>query len=115
MGKLDGKVAVITSGSTGIGRGIGEAFLAEGAKIVFNGRDTEKGERALKEMSAGERGHFIRGDVTVREDVDAVVDGAVEKFGRIDILVNNAGGLIKTAPVAGLAADDLGVAVQREP
>ena len=112
MGKLDGKVAVITSGSTGIGRGIGEAFLAEGAKIVINGRDIEKGERALKEMSAGERGHFIRGDVTVREDVDAVVDGAVEKFGRIDILVNNAGGLIKTAPVAGLADEDWDYAVK---
>jgi 3-hydroxybutyrate dehydrogenase len=78
MGKLDGKVAVITSGSTGIGRGIGEAFLAEGAKVVINGRDAEKGARALKEMNAGERGHFIRGDVTVREDIDAVVDGAVE-------------------------------------
>src|SRR5580698_2499982 len=112
MGKLDGKVAVITSGSTGIGRGIGEAFLAEGANIVINGRDTEKGERALKEMSAGERGHFVRGDVTVREDVDAVVDGAVEKFGRIDILVNNAGGLIKTAPVAGLADEDWDYAVK---
>ena len=112
MGKLDGKVAVITSGSTGIGRGIGEAFLVEGAKIVINGRDTEKGERALKEMSAGERGHFVRGDVTVREDVDAVVDGAVEKFGRIDILVNNAGGLIKTAPVAGLADEDWDYAVK---
>jgi 3-hydroxybutyrate dehydrogenase len=112
MGKLDGKVAVITSGSTGIGRGIGEAFLAEGAQVVINGRDTEKGERALKEMSAGERGHFIRGDVTVREDVDAVVDGAVEKFGRIDILVNNAGGLIKTAPVADLADEDWDYAVK---
>src|SRR5271165_3845815 len=112
MGKLDGKVAVITSRSTGIGRGIGEAFLAEGAKIVINGRDTEKGERALKEMSAGERGHFIRGDVTVREDVDAVVDGAVEKFGRIDILVNNAGGLIKTAPVANLADEDWDYAIK---
>ena len=107
MGKLDGKVAVITSGSTGIGRGIGEAFLAEGAKIVINGRDTEKGERALKEMSAGERGHFVRGDVTVREDVDAVVDGAVERFGRIDILVNNAGGLIKTAPRRDLSAGNV--------
>jgi 3-hydroxybutyrate dehydrogenase len=66
MGKLDGKVAVITSGSTGIGRGIGEAFLAEGASIVINGRDPEKGARALKEINAGDRGHFIRGDVTVK-------------------------------------------------
>jgi NAD(P)-dependent dehydrogenase (short-subunit alcohol dehydrogenase family) len=112
MGKLDGKVAVITSGSTGIGRGIGEAFLAEGAKVVINGRDADKGERALKEMNAGERGYFIRGDVTVREDIDAVVDGTVERFGRIDILVNNAGGLIKTAPVANLADEDWDYAVR---
>ena len=112
MGKLDGKVAVITSGSTGIGRGIGAAFLAEGARVVINGRDPGKGEKALNEMNAGERGHFIRGDVTVREDVDAVVDGAVEKFGRIDILVNNAGGLIKTAPVASLADEDWDYAVK---
>jgi len=112
MGKLDGKVAVITSGSTGIGRGIGAAFLAEGARVVINGRDPGKGEKALNEMNAGERGHFIRGDVTVREDIDAVVDGAVEKFGRIDILVNNAGGLIKTAPVADLADEDWDYAVK---
>ncbi len=112
MGKLDGKVAVITSGSTGIGRGIAQAFLEEGAMVVINGRDVEKGARALKELNAGERGHFIRGDVTVREDIDAVVDGAVEKFGRIDILVNNAGGLIKTAPVASLADEDWDYAVK---
>jgi 3-hydroxybutyrate dehydrogenase len=112
MGKLDGKVAVITSGSTGIGRGIGEAFLAEGARVVINGRDTEKGARALKEMNAGERGHFIRGDVTVRGDIDKVVGGAVEHFGKIDILVNNAGGLVKTAPVADLADEDWDYAVR---
>ena len=112
MGKLDGKVAVITSGSTGIGRGIGAAFLAEGAKIVINGRDEEKGARALKEINAGDRGYFIRGDVTVREDIDAVVGGAVEKFGQIDILVNNAGGLVKTAPVANLADEDWDYAVK---
>jgi 3-hydroxybutyrate dehydrogenase/3-oxoacyl-[acyl-carrier protein] reductase len=112
MGKLDGRVAAITSGSTGIGRGIAEAFLAEGAKVVINGRDAAKGERALKEIGAGERGHFVKGDVTVREDVDKVVDGTVEKFGRIDILVNNAGGLIKTAPVADLADEDWDYAVR---
>jgi len=112
MGKLDGRVAVITSGSTGIGRGIGEAFLAEGAQVVINGRDAEKGARALKEMNAGEHGHFIKGDVTVREDIDAVVGGTVERFGRLDILVNNAGGLIKTAPVANLADEDWDYAIK---
>jgi 3-hydroxybutyrate dehydrogenase/3-oxoacyl-[acyl-carrier protein] reductase len=112
MGKLDGKVAAITSGSTGIGRGIAEAFLAEGASVVINGRNQEKGEQALKDLGAGDRGHFVQGDVTVREDVDAVIDGTVERFGHIDILVNNAGGLIKTAPVAELSDEDWDYAVR---
>jgi 3-hydroxybutyrate dehydrogenase/3-oxoacyl-[acyl-carrier protein] reductase len=112
MGKLDGRVATITSGSTGIGRGIAEAFLAEGAKVVINGRNTEKGENALKELNAGDRGHFIQGDVTVRAEVDRVIDGTVEKFGRIDILVNNAGGLLKTAPVKDLADEDWDYAIR---
>ncbi len=112
MSKLEGRVAAITSGSTGIGRAIAEAFLAEGASVVINGRDAGKGARALDEMGAGERGHFVAGDVTVREDVDAVIDGTVERFGRIDILVNNAGGLIKTAPVADLADEDWDFAVK---
>jgi 3-hydroxybutyrate dehydrogenase/3-oxoacyl-[acyl-carrier protein] reductase len=103
MGQLDGRIAAITSGSTGIGFGIAKAFLDEGASVVINGRDAEKGARALDQLGAGERGHFVRGDVTVREDVDAIIDGTVERFGRIDILVNNAGGLIETAPVADLS------------
>jgi 3-hydroxybutyrate dehydrogenase len=112
MGKLDGKVAAITSGSTGIGRGIAESFLAEGASVVINGRNQEKGEQALKDMGAGDRGHFVQGDVTVRENVDAVIDGTVDRFGRIDILVNNAGGLIKTAPVADLSDEDWDYAIR---
>ena len=112
MGKLDGRVAAITSGSTGIGRGIAEAFLAEGASVVINGRDEEKGAKALKDIDAGDRGFFVKGDVTVREDVDRIIDGTVEQFGRIDILVNNAGGLIKTAPVADLADEDWDYAVR---
>src|SRR5215475_7512919 len=112
MGQMDGRVAAITSGSTGIGHGIAKAFLAEGASIVINGRDAGKGARALEELGAGERGHFIAGDVTVRENVDAIIDGTVERFGRIDILVNNAGGLIKTAPVADLSDEDWDYAVK---
>jgi 3-hydroxybutyrate dehydrogenase/3-oxoacyl-[acyl-carrier protein] reductase len=112
MGQLDGRVAAITSGSTGIGHGIAKAFLAEGANIVINGRDAEKGRRALDAIGAGERGHFVAGDVTVREDVDAIIDGTVKRFGRIDILVNNAGGLIKTAPVADLSDEDWDYAIK---
>ena len=82
---------------------------------MINGRDAEKGARALDEISAGERGHFVAGDVTVRENVDAIIDGTVERFGRIDILVNNAGGLIKTAPVSRPVRRGLGLRHQVEP
>ena len=112
MGQMDGRVAAITSGSTGIGHGIAKAFLAEGASVVINGRNVEKGTRALDEIGAGDRGHFVAGDVTVRENVDAIIDGTVERFGRIDILVNNAGGLIKTAPVADLSDEDWDYAIK---
>ena len=89
---LDGKVAAITGGTRGIGRGIAEAFLAEGASVVVSGRSAEKGERALAEMGVGDRARFIAGDVLNQADAEAVPDAAVEAYGRIDILVNNAGG-----------------------
>ena len=101
--KLNGKVAVITGGTRGIGRGIAEAFLGEGAKVVVNGRSREKGARALAEMNAGGRAHFIAGDVREQQDVEAVVDGAIGQFGQVDILVNNAGGSSGFAPVAELS------------
>lgn len=101
--KLEGKVAAVTGGSRGIGRGIVEAFLAEGASVVLNGRSAEKGERALAELGAGERAHFMAGDVTRESTVKGLVDGAVERYGRIDVLVNNAGGSSGFAPVADMA------------
>lgn len=110
--QLDGKVALITGGSTGIGRGIAEAYLAQGAKVAINGRNADKGALALKEMDAGDNAVFLLGDVTQREDVDALVEGTVERFGAIDILVNNAGGLIATAPVADLSDEDWDYAIR---
>jgi len=101
--KLDGRTAAITGGTRGIGRGIAEAFLAEGANVVVNGRSPEKGAQALKEMGAGERALFVAGDVRVQRQAEAVVDAAVERFGGIDVLVNNAGGSSGFAPVAELS------------
>ena len=98
--RLAGRVAAITGGTRGIGRGIAEAYLAEGAQVVLSGRTVEKGERALEEMNAGDNAHFIAGDARNQADVEAFVDGAIERYGKVDILVNNAGGSSGFAPIA---------------
>ena len=92
MGKLDGRVAVITGGTRGIGRGIAEAFLEEGAKVVISGRTKEKGQQALDEMKAGDRAYFIACDVRSQVQLEQFIDESAAHFGTIDILVNNAGG-----------------------
>jgi len=92
MGELDGRVACITGGTRGIGRAIAEGFLAEGAKVIINGRTPAKGEATLADMDAGENAHFIAGDVTDQSVCEGLVDQTVEHFGKIDIMVNNAGG-----------------------
>ena len=102
MGILDGRVACITGGTRGIGRGIAEAFLDEGACVVINGRDPAKAAATIEELDAGDRVHYIAGDVCRREDCEAVVDGTVERFGRLDIAVPNAGGSSGFAPIAEL-------------
>ncbi len=100
MGILEGQVACITGGTRGIGRGIAEAFLAEGASVVINGRDPAKARATIDEIDGGERVHYIAGDVCNREDCEAIVDGTVERYGRLDIAVPNAGGSSGFAPVA---------------
>jgi 3-hydroxybutyrate dehydrogenase len=100
MGELDGRVACVTGGTRGIGLAIARSFLAEGAKVVINGRDEVKAKVTLDELDAGDAVHFIGGDIKLREDCEAVVDGTVEHFGSIDILVPNAGGGSDYAPIA---------------
>jgi NAD(P)-dependent dehydrogenase (short-subunit alcohol dehydrogenase family) len=92
QGKLDGRVAVVTGGTRGIGRAIAEAYLAEGARVVVSGRSPEKGQRALEEMDAGEGAHFIPCDVLEQSQVEHLIDESARHFGTVDILVNNAGG-----------------------
>ncbi len=107
MGVLDGQVACITGGTRGIGRGTAEAFLREGASVVINGRDPEKGAATIAEITAqfgsyGDRLHFIAGDVKQKSDCEAVVDGTVDRFSKIDVLFANAGGASGHAPVVDL-------------
>lgn len=102
--QLAGKVAAITGGTAGIGLGIAKAFHDEGATVVLNGRSPEKGEKALADIGATERGDFVAGDVREQAGVEKVVEHTVSRFGQIDIMVNNAGGAVGLGdPVASLS------------
>ncbi|WEK00703.1 MAG: glucose 1-dehydrogenase [Candidatus Sphingomonas phytovorans] len=85
-------VVLVTGALTGIGRATAEAFAREGAKVVISGRNAEAGEAAAADLrKLGAEVHFIRADVRHEEDLRALVDGTVARFGRLDIAVNNAG------------------------
>lgn len=93
MALLQGKAALITGGSRGIGRGIVERFLQEGADVAFTYvSNPEKSEALAAELAAGSgrRAIAIRSDAGDMAQAQAAVDAAVEAFGRLDVLVNNA-------------------------
>jgi NAD(P)-dependent dehydrogenase (short-subunit alcohol dehydrogenase family) len=102
-GRLQGRVAVLTQSTRSIGRGVAEAFLAEGASVVVSGRSEDKGKQALAEMGAGDRADFFPCDATMQDQVEALVDFAAERYGRLDIMVNNAGGTSGWALVGDLS------------
>lgn len=89
MLRLEGKVALIAGATSGIGARTAEIFVAEGASVVIAGRRKDRGEKLARTL--GEAASFLRTDVTVEADVKAMVDHAVDRFGRLDCLINNAG------------------------
>ena len=110
--QLEGRVAAVTGGTAGIGRGIAEAFLAEGARVALMARNREKAEQMLAELDAGDRATFIRGDATAQADVEGFVDQAVERLGRVDVLVNNAGGAGDLQPLVDLSDEAFDLAIK---
>ena len=91
--QLEGKVAVVTGGSRGIGRAIANCFVAEGADVAICARDTDGLNRAVAELKQqGTRVAGIRADVSVSGETEKFVNSAVEQLGRIDALVCNVGG-----------------------
>jgi len=73
--------------------------------VVINGRNEDKGATALAEINAGDNVHFIPGDVKKKDDCEALIQGTVDRFGRIDILFANAGGASNHAPIVDLTDD----------
>lgn len=95
QGKLDGKVAVVTGATSGIGEAIAYRFAKEGAKVVLSGRREDRGrENAQRIIDAGGDAIFVTMDVSEQDQVKRMVQTAMETYKRIDILVNNAGILV---------------------
>ena len=88
-GRLEGKVAIITGATSGIGEATAKRFAAEGARLVLAGRTVDKGEALAAAL--GKAAVFQRADVMREADIAALVDTAVARFGRLDCLFNNAG------------------------
>jgi NAD(P)-dependent dehydrogenase (short-subunit alcohol dehydrogenase family) len=90
--RLAGKVALITGGSSGIGRATALLFAREGAAVVVTGRDEERGRGVVREIEEqGGHARFVRADVTLAEDCRRSVAETLDAFGRLDVLFNNAG------------------------
>jgi NAD(P)-dependent dehydrogenase (short-subunit alcohol dehydrogenase family) len=103
MGRLDGKIAVITGATSGIGLRTAEIFVEQGAKIVIAGRRAVEGEALAKKLGAA--CVFLKTDVTQEDQMQALIGTAIDRFGRIDCLFNNAGGPAQTGGIEGLEVD----------
>lgn len=104
---LDGKVAIITGGTSGIGTSTVELFVAEGAKVVFTGRRDREGDAVAKRIGAA--ASFVQADATSEADWERVMRLTLDRHGRLDVLFNNAGGpaptgSIESVPVEGFDA-----------
>ncbi len=89
---FEGKVALVTGSTTGIGEACARAFGGAGAAVMVTGRNAERGKRVLKDIAgAGGKADFIQADIRDEGVCDRLVDETVARFGRLDVLVNNAG------------------------
>ena len=98
---LDGRVAIVTGGSTGIGRAIAETYLDHGATVVIANRSPDTGHETAAALDC----EFVRCDVSAYDQVTALVEATVKEYGRLDVVVNNAG-IGRTGSIEEMDLDD---------
>ncbi len=103
--RLEGKVAIVTGSTMGIGAAIARRFVAEGARVAINSHRDDEHAAAMREELGGEHAMFELADVSDRAATRRLVDRVAERFGKVDILVNNAGMNVFSDPLA-LAPED---------
>jgi NAD(P)-dependent dehydrogenase (short-subunit alcohol dehydrogenase family) len=103
MGMLDGKVAIITGATSGIGARAAELFVEEGARVVFTGRRKAQGDAIEKKL--GGNASFVAADATEEADWERLVRHVLERHGRLDALFNNAGGPAPTGGIETIPVD----------
>jgi NAD(P)-dependent dehydrogenase (short-subunit alcohol dehydrogenase family) len=92
MGRVQGKVAIVTGATKGLGRASAILLAREGAKVVLTGRNSEEGEDAVRTiLAAGGEAFFVKQDVADEQGWPRLIDETVTRYGRLDVLVNNAG------------------------
>src|SRR5690349_11853521 len=104
--RMSTQVVLITGGLTGIGRAAAVAFAKKGAKVVVAGRRDETGKALINELrSFGSEAEFINADVRMEDEVRALVDQPVARFGRLDVAVNHAGTEGRPSPITDQTAE----------
>ena len=109
MGVLDGKVAIITGATSGIGERTAALFVAEGARVVFTGRRQSEGEAIAKQLGVSAR--YVKADATKEADWQRVISQTLDDNGRIDVLFNNAGGPAPTGSIEDVSVEGFDAAM----
>lgn len=102
QGKLNSKVAIVTGGGGGFGKGIAAEFVKQGASVIIADFVEEVGQKTASELKC----EFVRADVTKKEDWEKLVKFADEKFGRLDVVINNAGTTYRNKPTNEVTDED---------
>lgn len=106
MAKLEGKVAIVTGATSGMGRASAKLFAQEGAKVVVTGRNEERAKEVVDDIKAdGNEAIYVIADMSDLDDVKKIFDVTMEEYGTVDILFNNAG-MLSMSPLMDLTIDE---------